>query len=125
MDKKIEVLKAISDRRVVDKNSMEYFSDLIAINVGVAPKPFYPKLKDENGKNVKNEKGQDLRSEHQGGWTHTFVEFETAKMIKFVMKNKMNLELLDVVSVSGHGYDIKGSNMFFLEKNVQVSNTLK
>lgn len=101
-------------------DNLTRFDDLIGIDVGVEPKKHFPKLKDSNGKTLKNEKKQDIRSEESDGYTHTFAQYGTAKVIKVVLPKRMNVEFGKAYSLSGAGYDIRQGNMYFLEKDTTI-----
>ena len=63
------------------------------MNVGVKPTEHFPKLKDSEGNKVKDENGKDKRSDVSDGWTYTFAEFGTAKVVKVVIPKLYELEL--------------------------------
>lgn len=116
-------LQAFATKKV-KHSSMLAFADIVVINVGAPPVPHYPKIKDENGANVKDSNGKDKRAEQLDGYTFTFAEYGTAKMIKVVLPAKCQdqLVLLRPYKISGLGYDIRNANMLFLEKDVKISN---
>ena len=99
------------------------FKDLICIYTGVQSAPYYEKLKDGNGKDVKDKDGKIVRSSELKGYMYTFNELGTAKVVKIVVTNKdMPIKLLSVYKIKGDGYDIKNGNMIFLDENVGVTN---
>lgn len=102
-------------------NNLTRFDNLIGIDVGVEPREHFPKLKDSNGKTVKDEKGRDVRSEILDGYTYTFAEYGTAKVIKVVLSKQVNVGFGKAYSLSGSGYDIKQGNMYFLEKDTSIN----
>ena len=61
---------------------MTRFDNIVVVNVGVEPKEHFPKLKNADGSNMKDENGKDLRSDKSDGYTYTFTEFGTAKVVK-------------------------------------------
>ena len=81
----------------------------------------FPKLKDKFGNKVKDENGKDKRSETSDGLTYTFVEFGTGKMVKIVLSEDRQFELLQAYKVAGLGYDIKSANMIFIEQKGQIA----
>lgn len=117
----LERLKALQGKR---QSNMTRFENIGVIHVGVEPKPYYPKLKDKDGKPIKGPDGQDQRSETSTGWTYTFVEYGTAKQVKVVLPNNYPLEDLSPYVVSGEGYDIKQGNLIFIQENGKLA-TLK
>lgn len=105
-------------------SNMARFEGLIAVYLGVDAKIHYPKLLDADGNKIKetvNGRTQDKRSETSDGWTHYFNELGTGKIIQVVLKNKNDLKLFGLYSVSGMGYDVKAGNMFFIEKETSLS----
>ena len=72
---------------------------------------YYPKLKDKYGNKLKDENGKDKRSETSDGYTYTFVEFGTGKMVKLFYPQERQFEITHAYKVAGLGYDIKSANM--------------
>jgi lambda repressor-like predicted transcriptional regulator len=99
-------------------SNMDKFENIVAVYLGTEPTEHFPKVYDENGNKVKDEKGNDKRSKVSDGWTYTFSEFQTCKKVKIVLSKRVDLKLLSVYSVSGMGYDIKSADMYFIEKEV-------
>lgn len=116
----LEKLQALQAQNQQTKN-LQLFKQIIAVHVGVKPKEHFPKKLDENGNKIKDEKGADLRSETSDGWTHTLVEFGTGKLVKVVLSEYHDLELLKAYQVAGLGYDIRSGNMFFIEQKGQIA----
>lgn len=102
--------------------NMTAFRDFVGIYVGVPSREHFPKLKDENGKAIKDSKGRDRRSETSDGFTHVFSEFGTSKMIQIVLPKECNLQLMTAYKLGGLGYDIASGNMYFLEKDTSITN---
>ena len=119
----LQRLKAMQEesKAKAKMSNMTAFNDLIGVYVGAPAREHFPKLKDGNGKVVKDEKGRDQRSETSDGYTHVFSEFGTSKMIQIILPKKYDLQLMTAYKLSGLGYDIKGS-MFFIEQNTSISN---
>ncbi len=119
----LQRLKALQEEIKVkpQTSNMTAFADLVGVYVGAPAREHFPKLKDENGKAVKDEKGRDQRSDTSDGYTHVFSEFGTSKMIQIILPKEYNLQLMTAYKLSGFGYDIKGS-MFFIEQNTSISN---
>lgn len=113
---------ASKNKEQSQKSAMTTFKGLVGIYVGSPVKEHYPKLKDENGNNVKDEKGRDKRSDKIDGYTHVFAEFGTAKMIQIVLPKLYDLKLMTAYQLSGLGYDIKSGNMYFIEQNTDIKN---
>lgn len=104
------------------QSNLDHFENLVGVYLGVEPKIHYPKLKDSDGNKVKDDKGNDMRSEVSDGWTYTFSEFGSSKQIKVVLNKQINFKLLTAYLISGKGYDIKSGGMYFLEIDTKVSN---
>ena len=123
----LQRLKALQEQNKAksQKSNMTAFNELVGIYVGTPIRPHYPKLRDENGKVIKDEKGRDKRSDENDGYTHVFAEFGTAKMIQIVLPKEYNLSITTAYALSGLGYDISSSNMFFIEKDGTIANYQK
>lgn len=121
MSSQIEKLKALQSQSNTTNASLTLFNNVVVVNVGANPTPHFPKLKDNFGNKVKDENGKDKRSETSDGYTYTFVEFGTAKMVKIVLSEDKQFELLKAYKVAGLGYDIKQANMIFIEQKGQIA----
>lgn len=119
----LQRLKALQEESKVkaQMSNMTVFNDLVGVYVGTPAREHFPKIKDENGKAVKDQKGRDKRSNTSDGYTHTLSEFGTSKMIQIVLPKEFNLQLMNAYKLGGLGYDIKGS-MFFIEKEGTIAN---
>ena len=80
-------------------------------------------MKDSEGNKVKDENGKDKRSDVSDGWTYTFAEFGTAKVVKVVIPKLYELELLQPYQVSGYGYDIRNAGMVFIDSEGELNST--
>ena len=89
----LQRLKALQEESKVkaQTSNMTAFADLVGIYVGTPAREHFPKLKDENGKVLKDEKGRDKRSDTSDGYTHTLSEFGTSKMIQVILPKEYNL----------------------------------
>lgn len=117
MSQQLDKLKALQSSQV---QSSKTLFNTVVIHVGIEPTPHYPKVM-QNGVKVKNDKGEDVRSDVSDGWTYTFSEFATAKKVMIVLKQKVNLELLKAYKIAGLGYDLKKANLLFIDSNTQIS----
>lgn len=99
-------------------SNLEHIS-VLGIYLSVDPREHFPKLKNADGSNVKGDDGRVMRSEVSDGWTYTFSEYGTSKVIKVVLPEKVELEPLSPWIVTGEGYDMP--SMFFIEKEGEVS----
>lgn len=120
----LEKLKALQESKSKTAN-LSLFNNLVVIDVGIKPTQHFPKLKDDLGNKIKDENGKDKRSDVSDGYTYSFVEFGTGKMIKVVLpqeqKQEQKIELLGSYKVVGLGYDIKSANMIFIEQKAQIA----
>ena len=116
----LEKLKALQESKSKTAN-LSLFNNLVVIDVGIKPTQHFPKLKDEFGNKVKDENGKDTRSETSDGYTYTFTEFFTGKMVKVVLPQEQKIELLGSYVVVGFGYDIKQANMIFIEQKAKIA----
>lgn len=94
--------------------------DTVGVYLGVKPKEYFPKLRDENGEVVKDSNGSPVRSKEPMGYIHTFSEVTTSKMIKVVRPHEFPLSLMSPFRLTGLGYDIKSANMVFIEKEGMI-----
>ena len=117
----LEKLKALQSQSNTTNASLTLFNNVVVVNVGVNPTPHFPKLKDDLGNKIKDENGKDKRSETSDGYTYSFVEFATGKMVKIVLPEERKFELLGSYKVVGFGYDIKSANMIFIEQKGQIA----
>ena len=118
---RLQALQA-KNKEQAQKSAMMVFNGLVGVYVGTPAKEHYPKLKVENGNNVKDENGRDKRSDKIDGYTHVFAEFGTAKKIQIVLPKLYDLKLMTAYQLSGLGYDIKSGNMYFIEKETLIEN---
>lgn len=87
--------------------------------LGATPKEYYPKLKDQYGKKVKDEDGNDLRADQPSGYQVSFATIgDNPRIVSAVFSDidTLNLEPLAVYQLSGYGYDIRQSNFLWLEE---------
>ena len=92
----------------------------IVIKLGVKPVEHFPKVKGKDGKTQKDENGDDVRSKVSDGYTYTFSEFETSKIIKVVLDKLYDVKVMNAYLISGYGYDIRSGNMIFIDKDVRL-----
>lgn len=87
--------------------------------LGATPKEYFPKLKDQYGKKVKDEDGNDLRADQPSGYQVSFATIgDSPKIVSAVFPDidTLNLEPLAVYQLSGYGYDIRQANFLWLEE---------
>lgn len=107
------------DERAKKGDSRRSFNDLVVVKLGVQPKPYYPKLKDKNGKNIVDDSGKPKRSEIQKGWQYTVAEYKTCEIVRFVSDQLFKMPRgYYVVSGRGYGSDY-GSK--WLDEDVKIS----
>lgn len=92
----------------------------VVIKLGVKPVEHFPKVKGKDGKTQKDENGNDVRSKVSDGYTYTFSEFETSKIIKVVLDKLYDVKVMNAYLISGYGYDIRSGNMIFIDKDVRL-----
>lgn len=120
----IDKLKALQSLQntAAKQSSMTEFDNVVVVNIGVEPKQYFAKLRDENGVVVKDRAGRDKREETPSGWTYTFVEFMTAKTVRIVLSSRVKLELLTAYKVKGQGYSFTRDNTIFIAENGAIEN---
>lgn len=104
---------------------MTKLENIVGIYLGTEPTEHFPKLLYSNGNKVQEEKNGrkvDKRSKTSDGWTYTFAEFSTCKIIKIVLSQRVNVQLMGAYKLSSLGYDIKSGNMYFVEKDTTITN---
>lgn len=116
----MEKLHALQSKLKQKQSNKELFTDVVVVHVGIEPTAYYPKMKNADGSNVKDEDGNDKRSETQAGWMYSFVQFGTGKLVKIVTRERLNVDLLETYSVSGKGYDIKQARMLFIDEEAKI-----
>ena len=92
----------------------------VVIKLGVKPVEHFPKVKGKDGKTQKDENGNDVRSKVSDGYTYTFSEFETSKIVKVVLDKLYDIKVMNAYLISGYGYDIRSGNMIFIDKDVRL-----
>ena len=119
---KLQALQSESKEKSKQAN-MSRFENIVGVYLGTEPKEHFPKLLDTNGKKLQEEKNGrtiDKRSDKSDGWTYTFSQFGTCKKIMIVLSNRLDVRLMEAYQLSGLGYDIKGVDMFFIEKDSNI-----
>ena len=115
-----EKLIALQSKLKQKTSNKETFQGLVVVNIGIEPTAYFPKVKNADGTNVKDEEGNDKRSNTQTGWMYTFVEYGTGRTVKVVNHGRVPAEPLDTFTVSGKGYNIKQSRMLFIDESGKV-----
>lgn len=103
-----------------DEGSRQAFKNVV-IKLGVKPVQHFPKLKGNDGKTLKDEDGNDLRSKTSDGYTYTFSDFKTSRVVKVVLDKLYDIKVMNAYLISGYGYDIRSGNMIFIDKDVHLS----
>lgn len=117
----INKLKQQIKSKSATSNNMQSFEGVLCIYLGVEPREYFPKLKDENNCVVKDDKGNAMRSPTSSGFTYTFSEVGTSKIVKIVLPKRFNMQLLSIYELSGLGYDIKQSSMIFIQESCRIA----
>lgn len=120
-ENQIAKLQAQLSATNANSSNMTTFNDVVVVYLGVQNKEHFPKMKDSDGIKMKDENGRDRRSKHSDGYTHTFSEVGTSKVVKVVLSKSYSLELMTAYKIGGLGYDISSGNMIFIEKNGTVA----
>lgn len=102
-----------------DRGNKQAFKNIV-IKLGVKPVQHFPKLRDKDGKAIKDEDGNDRRSENSDGYTYTFSDFETSRIVKVVLNKLYDVKPMEAYIVSGLGYDIKSGNMLFIDEDAKL-----
>lgn len=113
----ISRLSAVAEQE--KKRSSKQILSAIVVYLGADVTEHFPKLKDAQGKTVKDEEGKDKRSDASDGFTHTFSEVGTSKVVKIVCPKKLNLEMLTAYQVSGFGYSM--GSMLYIDEGSKIT----
>lgn len=113
----MDLNKLKADLLAKKKSSKTEFSDLLVIYTGAEPKEYHLKLRDSSGAVILDDKGNEKRSSVVSGYTYTFNELGSGKLVRVVLaKREVNIKLLGVYKVSGFGYDIRQSSLVFIDE---------
>jgi hypothetical protein len=115
-----EKLLALQSKLKQKTSNKEIFEGLVVVNIGIEPTAYFPKVKNADGTNAKDEDGNDKRSKTQTGQTYTFVEYGTGRTVKVVLSGRLQLTVRHVPTISGKGYNIKQSRMLFIDEGCKV-----
>lgn len=115
----ISKLSAVAEQE--KKRSSKQILSVIVVYLGVDLTEHFPKVKDEQGKTVKDDEGKELRSKTSDGWTYTFSEVGTSKVVKVVYPKKLDVQMMTAYQVSGFGYSIASGNLIFIDEASKIS----
>lgn len=104
-----------------DHSSNKQAFKRVVIKLGVKPVKHFPKMKDKSGKTMKDDSGNDVRSETSDGYTYTFSDFETSQVVKVVLDKLYDIKVMNAYLISGLGYDIRSGNMIFIDEDVKIT----
>ncbi len=115
----VSKLSAVAEQE--KRRSSKQILSAVVIYLGADVTEHFPKVKDDQGKPVKDDKGKELRSNTSDGWTHTFSEVGTSKVVKVVYPKKLKLDIMSAYQVSGFGYSISSGNLVFIDEGVKIT----
>lgn len=113
----VSKLSAVAEQE--KKRSSKQILSAIVVYLGADITEHFPKLKDAQGKTVKDEEGKDKRSETSDGFTHTFSEVGTSKVVKIVSPKRLKLDMLTAYTVYGFGYSM--GSMLYIDEGAKVT----
>lgn len=117
----IEKLK--QDLAAKPSSNKTEFKDVLVVFTGAPVTEYYDKLRDANGNVVKDGNGKSTKGTKLLGYTYTFSELGTSKMVKVVLsQGNYDLTLLNVYKTSGMGYDLRNANMIFIDERGGLKN---
>lgn len=114
----IEKLQKLA--KAQQKRSSKQSFKKVGVYLGVEPKEHFSKKKDVEGNSIKDKSGNDVREEKSDGWTYTFNEVGTSKVIKIVLSNHVNVQMLQAYIINGLGYEIRSGNMIFIDEEGKI-----
>lgn len=115
----VSKLSAVAEQE--KRRSSKQILSAIVIYLGADITQHFPKVKDASGKAVKDDNGNDVRSDASDGWTFTFSEVGTSKVVKIVYPKKLDVKMMTAYQVSGFGYSIASGNMLFIDEASKIS----
>lgn len=119
----MDIEKLKQDLAVKSSANKTEFKDVLVVFTGAPVTEYYDKLRDANGNIVKDSKGKSTKGTKLLGYTYTFSELGTSKMVKVVLsQGNLNLTLLNVYKTSGMGYDLRNANMIFIDERGGLKN---
>lgn len=93
----------------------------IALYLGVQARPHFPKIRDANGKKLTDLKtGRDMVSENSDGETYTLSELGSSKVVKIIAPAGIELVVGEAYRIEGLGYDMRSSNMIFVDEDCLI-----
>lgn len=104
----------------VHGGSRTLFDDLRVTYLGVPEREHFPKVKNADGSKKLDALGHEVRAEKSDGWTYTFSEIGTSKMVMAVLPEKVDLDWFGVYKVVGLGYNLRNANMLFLDQATRI-----
>lgn len=113
----VSKLSAVAEQE--KKRSNKQILSAIVVYLGADITEHFPKLKDAQGKTVKDDDGKDKRAETSDGFTHTFSEVGTSKVVKIVSPKKLKLDMLTAYTVYGFGYSM--GNMLYIDEGAKIT----
>lgn len=116
----LEKLKDQLKEKSKGNSNLERFEDILVIYLGVEPREYFAKMKDDQGKSIKDEQGKPMREPVASGYTYTFSELGTSKIVKIVLERNVNPQLLGLYVLGGYGYDIKQNSMIFIQESGEI-----
>lgn len=106
----------------IKTNNKTSFKGLVVVDLGVEPKPHYPKIKNADGTNKLDADGQPVKASQADGFTHTLAEVGTCTKVMIVLSRQYDLELMGVYSIGGLGYAMRSSNLIFIDEQATIAN---
>lgn len=115
-----QISKLKAEAGNVSNGGKTLFSDLRVTYLGVPEKEHFPKLRNADGSKKLDAEGHQMRSEKPDGWSYTFSEIGTSKLVMVVLRGKIDLEWFGVYKVVGLGYNLRSANMIFLDQATKI-----
>lgn len=112
--------KLAGEAKAAKKENRKQIFRKVVVYLDADAKEHFAKKYDAQGKALKDEKGNDLREEVSDGWTYTFSEVGTSKVVKVVYPKKVKLDMMKAYVVSGFGYNIVSGNMIFIDERGKI-----
>lgn len=100
------------DEKEKEKGSKRKYDNLLLVKLGAQRvTPYFPSVKDENGKKVVDAEGRTVKSKEQAGWMYILTEYITSEAVRVVLPTKLNIKR-GLYSVTGYGYGNDYSSKF-------------
>lgn len=119
-DKSQTALRGARTKKRQWKNENFHYRSIFG---GEASSTFPEITRRERNKLTDPQTGRDMVSEISDGDTYTLSELGTSKIVKIVAISGLPLEVGEAYRIEGLGYDLRSSNMIFVDEDSVIEET--